>query len=151
MPLHAAQDYQRAAAKEMRQQQQQNRNSVQEDAAEPSIENIMDLHLRNRAREDEACMTVPLEDAVQGPGHVAWKLIQDARNHPTESIDFNEEQLLVIALCIWPLEQAWRSRVKTLHTAGATVDTLHKLPNDLGLPRILIIGGGGCGKPLSCS
>ena len=51
-------------------------------------------------------MTVPLEDAVQGPGHVAWKLIQDARNHPTESIDFNEEQLLVIALCIWPLEQA---------------------------------------------
>ena len=91
-------------------------------------------------------MTVSLEDAVQGPGHVAWELIQDARNHPTESIDFNEEQLLVIALCIWPLEQAWRSRVKTLHTAGATVNTLHKLPNDLGLPRILIIGGGGCGK-----
>ena len=50
MPLHVTQDYQRAVAKEMRQQQQQNRNSVQEDAAEPSIENIMDLHLRNRAR-----------------------------------------------------------------------------------------------------
>ena len=106
IPLRAAQDYQRAVAKEMRQQQQQNRNSVQEDATEPSIENVMDLHLRNRAREEEACMTVPLEDAVQGPGHVARKLIQDARNHPTESIDFNEEQLLVIALCIWPLEQA---------------------------------------------
>ena len=28
----------------------------------------------------------------------------------------------------------------------AMVDTLHHLPNDLGLPRILIIGGGGCGK-----
>ena len=28
----------------------------------------------------------------------------------------------------------------------ATVDTLHKLPNDLGLPRIATIGGGGCGK-----
>jgi hypothetical protein len=26
------------------------------------------------------------------------------------------------------------------------VDTIHHLPNDLGLPRILIIGGGGCGK-----
>ena len=87
-----------------------------------------------------------MEDAVQGPGHVANKLIQYARNHPTESIDFNEEQLLVIALCIWPLEQAWRSRGKTLHTTSATVNTLHKLPNDLGLPRIVIIGGGGCGK-----
>ena len=39
--------------------------------------------------------------------------------------------------------------MKTLHTAGATVDTLHKLPHDLGLPRILIIGGGGCGKTTS--
>ena len=106
----------------------------------------MDSHLRNRAKEEEACMTVPLGDALQGPGHVAWKLTQDAKNHPTERIDFNEEQLLVIALCIRPLEQAWRSRVKTLQTAGATVDTLHKLPNDLGLLRIAIIGSGGCGK-----
>ena len=40
LPLHAAQDYQRAVAKEMR-QQQQDRNSVQEDSTEPSIENIM--------------------------------------------------------------------------------------------------------------
>ena len=89
---------------------------------------------------------VPFDDAVQGPGHVARKLIQDAKNQPTESIDFNEEQLLVIALCIWPLEQAWRSRTKTLHPANATVNNLHTLANDLGLPRILIIGGGGCGK-----
>ena len=106
----------------------------------------MSLHIRDRARDDAACMMVPLEDAVQGPGHVGWKLMQDAKNHPTESIDFNEEQLLVIALCIWPLEQAWQTRVKTLNTAIATVNTWHKLANDLGLPRILIIGGGGCGK-----
>ena len=46
MPLRAAQDYQHAVAKEMRQQQQQNRNSIEEDAAEPNIENITDLHLR---------------------------------------------------------------------------------------------------------
>ena len=59
LPLHAAQDYQRAVAKEMRQQQQQNRNSVEEDTAEPSLENIMDLHLRNRAREEAACMMAP--------------------------------------------------------------------------------------------
>ena len=90
--MHATQDYHRAVAKEMR-QRQQNRNSVQEGATEPGIEDIMDLHLRNRAREEEACMMVSLEDAVQGPGHVAWKLIQDARNHPTETIGFTEEQL----------------------------------------------------------
>ena len=36
--------------------------------------------------------------------------------------------------------------MKTLHSTIATVNTLHKLANDLGLPRILIIGGGGCGK-----
>ena len=104
------------------------------------------MRLRNEQRDQRRCETVPLSDMARGPGHVAWKLIQDARNHPTESIDFNEEQLLVIALCIWPLEQAWRSRMNTLHSTNATVNTLHKLPNDLGLPRILIIGGGGCGK-----
>ena len=30
--------------------------------------------------------------------------------------------------------------------AGATVNTLGKLPSDLGLPRVGVIGGGGCGK-----
>ena len=129
IPLHTAQNYQHAVAKEM--QQQQNRNSVEQYTTEACIEGIVELHLRNRAREEEACMTVPLENAVQGPGHVAQKLIQDAKNHPTQSICFNEEQLLVIALCVWPLEQAWRSRMKSLCTTGATVDTLHKLPNDL--------------------
>ena len=91
-------------------------------------------------------MMVPLEDAIKGPGHVAWKLMQDAKNHPTESIDFNEEQRLVIALCMWHLEKAWQDHMKTCNTANATVHTLRKLDNDLGLPRILIIGGGGCGK-----
>ena len=36
--------------------------------------------------------------------------------------------------------------LKGKQSACATVDTLRKLPNDLGLPRMLIIGGGGCGK-----
>jgi hypothetical protein len=78
---------------------------------------------------------------MKGPGHVAWKLIQDSK---TESFAFNDEQILVIALCIWPLEHAWRIHIKKL--SHATVNTLRKLANDLGLPRIIIIGGGGCGK-----
>lgn len=122
------------------------RNSVQEAATQPCIEDIMDLQFRNRAREKEASMKVSLEDAVGGPGNVVWKLIQDARNHPTESIGFNEDQRLVIALCIWPLAQAWQSRMNTRNSTNATVNTLHKLPIDLGLPRSLITGGGGCGK-----
>ena len=77
MPLRAAQDYQRAVAKDMRQQQQQHRNSVQEDAAEPNIEINMDLHLRNCAREDEACMSdFP---ARQGLAMVVFSLRISAR------------------------------------------------------------------------
>ena len=44
------------------------------------------------------------------------------------------------------MEQAWRVHLKGTQSSCVTVDTLRKLPNDLGLPRILIIGGGGCGK-----
>ena len=47
---------------------------------------------------------------------------------------------------IWPIEQAWRVHLKDKQDAGATVDTLRRLANDLGLPRTLVIGGGGCGK-----
>ena len=145
IPVQLAQDFQRAVAKEMRSQQKGIR-SAQENVTELKIEDIMDLHFRNNARDDEVCKVVPLEEAMKGPGHVAKKLVEDAKNHPTNRIEFNEEQLLVIALCVWPLEQAWRNQMKRMRTQGATVNTLHKLPNDLGLPRILIIGGGGCGK-----
>ena len=62
------------------------------------------------------------------------------------SFKFNEEQINCIALQIWPVEQAWRVHLKGPQSPCATVYTLRKLPNDLGLPRILIIGGGGLGK-----
>jgi hypothetical protein len=52
----------------------------------------------------------------------------------------------VIAFLIWPLENAWRIHVKKGQDRGATVNTLRKLPDALGLPRVAIIGGGGCGK-----
>ena len=53
----------------------------------------MDLQLRNQFKEDEACVAVPLEDALKGPGHVAWKLIQDAERHSEGSFAFNDEQI----------------------------------------------------------
>ena len=140
LPLDSAVDFQRAVVKEMRREQSEMMQAT-ETITEASIDDLQNLHLRNQAKEDEACVTVPLEDAMKGPGHVAWKLIQDSK---TESFAFNDEQILVIALCIWPLEHAWRIHIKKL--SHATVNTLRKLANDLGLPRIIIIGGGGCGK-----
>ena len=89
---------------------------------------------------------MPLEDILRGPGHVAWKLIQSVKNDLQNPFEFNEEQINCIALQIWPVEQAWRLHLNERQNTCATVDTLRKLPNDLGLPRILIIGGGGCGK-----
>ena len=79
---------------------------------------------------EERCKFVVLPDVERGPGHVAWMLIQ-------KHGELNDEQIDVIALMVWPVEQAWRARVDT---------TKHILPADLGLPRVLIIGGGGCGK-----
>ena len=52
----------------------------------------------------------------------------------------------MIALMIWPVGQAWRTHLQGKQEAGVTVHTLRKLPNDLGLPRVGVIGGGGCGK-----
>jgi hypothetical protein len=62
-------------------------------------------------KEDQACANVPHEDVLLGPGHVAWKLIKAIRESDS-NLKFNEEQVLVIALQIWPLEQAWRVHVK---------------------------------------
>ena len=145
LPLHSAADFQRAVAKEMRSQQAGGENNV-ETEAEPSLRDLLHLHTRNQSKAEDACVVVPLEDALKGPGHVAWKLIQDAKKQSTDSFSFNDEQILLIALCIWPLEQAWRIHVRKQQTTCATVNTLRSLPNDLGLPRILAIGGGGCGK-----
>ena len=77
---------------------------------------------------------------------MAWKLIQDAKNHSEDSFAFNDEQTGLISLCTWLLDQAWRTHVRSQQATCATVNTLRKLPNDLGLPRIAVIGGGGCGK-----
>ena len=140
--LHNAVCFQRAAAKEMRAQE----SNKKEDTAELNLNDWLQLRERNEAKEEEQCVNMPLEEIHRGPGHVAWKLIQSVKERPEKPFEFNEEQVDCIALQIWPLEQAWRLHCKDKQNSGATVSTLHKLPNDLGLPRILIIGGGGCGK-----
>ncbi|MDO7681295.1 MAG: hypothetical protein MUQ52_02305, partial [Pirellulales bacterium] len=93
-----------------------------------------------------------------GPGHVAWKLILDCKNKQPPIV-FNDEQIDCIALQIWDIEKAFRERqggaqspavLPDSHVlAGgqtAAIRTKYILPNDLGLPRALIAGGGGCGK-----
>ena len=90
------------------------------------IRDRLNLQTRNQAKEEDACVMVPLEDALKGPGHVAWKLIQDTKEQSTDSFVFNDEQILLIALCVWPLEQAWRAHMKKQQNVRATVDTLQR-------------------------
>ena len=71
----------------------------------------------------------------------------------------NDEQIDCIALQICLLEQVWldfrqkgeqdhgvRVCIKGKENQGVMVFTLRKVLNNLGLPRRLIFGGGGCGK-----
>ena len=117
-----------------------------------SIEELLALVRRNHAKEESACVNVPLDTVLRGPGHVAWKLIQDVNEHPSNNCVFNAEQIEVIALLLWPVEQAWRTHVQGMLQVPATLDTLQKLPNDLALPRSLCLGmGAAAAKQLSCN
>ena len=76
---------------------------------------------------DSIEIDVPL--AWQGPAAYAKSLVN--------KFPFNEEQIDLIALLVLPLEKSWRCRDK---------QETFQLPNDLGLVRVLVAGGGGCGK-----
>ena len=140
--LHNAANFQNAQAKELRTQQPNDT----ETNTEIDLDDLLQLQARNKAKDNEQCVNMPLDEVLRGPGHVAWKLIQGVKEDPDNNFEFNEEQIDCIALQIWPLEQAWRMQLEGKQRPCTTVHTLRKLPNDLGLPRILIIGGGGCGK-----
>ena len=79
---HIAANFQRVVAKEMR-TQQPGSESITGSSAEFNIEDIQNLFFRNDEKEQAVCVTVPLDDALLGPGHVAWKLIQDIKNDST--------------------------------------------------------------------
>ena len=142
--IHNAIDYQRAVAKEMRMAKSD--DIRQKDTTVIDIESLIQLQLRNQNKDDNECKTVPLADVMKGPRHVALKLMKEAEKDLENPVHFNEEQSTIIATCIYPLEQAWQQHIAKQHSAGATLESMHFLPNDLGLPSILIIGGGGCGK-----
>ena len=93
LPLAAAATFQRAVATEMR-MQQQGAGALEENVAESSIQDILDLQCRNRAKDEQACLSVPLADAVKGPGHVAWKLIQDINGDTSNDFVFNDDRFL---------------------------------------------------------
>ena len=95
---------------------------------------------------------------ARGPGYVAWQFIEQAK-HRDPPIIFNEEQLDCIALQIWDIEEAFRKKQNDATAldilpgshvliGGSTqaIRSKHMLPNVLGLPRSLTVGGGGCGK-----
>ena len=142
LPHVHARKFQNAVARESRASQLKH----DADGEDLSIEELLALVRRNHAKDESACVNVPLDTVLRGPGHVAWKLIQDVNEHPSNNFVFNAEQIEVIALLLWPVEQAWRTHVQGMLQVPATLDTLQKLPNDLALPRSLCIGGGGCGK-----
>ena len=113
---------------------------------------------RNAERDKPQCQSIPIEDMAKGPAHVAWMLITKCSNEDPP-IHFNDEQIECIALQIWDIEQAFRKRqshtpassiLPDAHTlvGGKTepIRSRYLLPNDLGLPRTLTAGGGGCGK-----
>ena len=113
---------------------------------------------RNAQRDKPKCQTVALDDMALGPGHVAWKFIQACRDEQPPIV-FNDEQIDCMALQIWDIEKAFRERIDGATSPAVLPDshvlagghteairTKYLLPNDLGLPRALIAGGGGCGK-----
>ena len=154
LQINDAACFQRAQAKDVRNEQ----GKEDQDYTGIDLNDLLQLRERNEAKENQECTNMPLTDIMLGPGHVAWKLIQDAKDDPEKPIVFNDEQIDCIALQIWPLERAWQNNLaatkdhgvrvtpKGKQDQGVTVNTLRYMPNDLGLPRILIIGGGGCGK-----
>ena len=62
----------------------------------------------NAEKYHDACVTVPLEDVLKGPGYVATKIIERAAQNKDDAVKFNVEQVPVIALMVCPLEKAWR-------------------------------------------
>ena len=83
---------------------------------------------------------VDINDIAQGPAHVALQLCTTA--------ELNEDQMRAVALVAKPLQEAWdKSRVAREHatTISPSADS-NKLPLVGALVRLLIVGGGGCGK-----
>ena len=153
----AGQSYQMATAKLRRANGEMQGDQVGE-TGDMNASTWQNMQNRNADREKPRCETVPLEGMMAyGPAHVAWQLIKKC------DTPFNDEQIDALALMVGPLERVWQDKVNGAqaqegsheHLPGAktfagdhleAIRQKYLLPNDLGLPRVLLIGGGGCGK-----
>jgi hypothetical protein len=82
-----------------------------------------------KQNQEAECFLVPLEDIAKGPGKVARKLCTNAT--------LNEEQTNFIALVAAAMQVAWDRRSDPSSLL---------LDKDVPLIRVLLVGGGGCGK-----
>ena len=82
-------------------------------------------------REEEPhCGVVTLDDVWCGPGHVARKLLQ-------QRTTFNAEHVDIVALIAAAMQCAFESRGDK---------QTYMLPCDSPMVRLIVVGGGGCGK-----
>ena len=83
-----------------------------------------------------------LDQIRQGPREVAWQLVQSA--------GLNADQIHAVALIAWPMQQKWeehRGTEESMLTLAKSVENqLALLPLVGVLVRLLLVGGGGCGK-----
>ena len=86
---------------------------------------------------------VDVKDILAGPRQVAWKLIQAA--------GLNRDQIRLVALVVQPMQDAWdmsRDVAELAAGPGGEERQSRTLPLVGTLVRLLVVGGGGCGKTL---
>ena len=96
--------------------------------------------VHNLKQDDKSCEWIHLDDALQGPAHVAKLLIkrcQQKRSKPDRSYKPNVEQLECVALYVSHLEKGFAKR------PDPSQPWVH--PAEV-LMTIILDGGGGCGK-----
>ena len=94
---------------------------------------------RMQVDNEAECWTVPMEDVLQGPAHVAWQLLEKCKA--------NAEQKKCVALVAEAMQTAWdtqREREPLIYESSLK----SLLPLDQHLLSLLLVGGGGCGKTL---
>ena len=86
-----------------------------------------------------------VEDVLAGPRQVGWKLCQAA--------ELNADQKRAVALVVQPMQAAWEKALDAAELTSrnaareARVEEARKLLPLVGaLVRLLLVGGGGCGK-----
>ena len=138
LPTHClpqnAKSHQAAVAKLLRKEMLQSDATTSCPASENltpemAVQQLEELFDRNANRDEAQVTEIDVPLAWKGPAAYAKSLI--------DKFPFNQEQLDLLALLVNPLEVAWRNREDT---------SVYTLPVDLGLVRVLLVGGGGCGK-----